>query len=139
MNDTGRFYLCARCRCAVVLCSRCDRGNRYCAGGCASAARRDSNRRAGRRYAESRRGRFNHAARQRRYRERQQPKVTQQGSAANGGAVSWIRPYETRSRAPKAGNTGMFCAICARMLDAFVRLRFLNRDRHSVRPPVLRH
>jgi len=71
MEPPGRRYLCARCRCAVLICSRCDRGQRYCAGGCAEAARACSLRAAGQRYQASPRGRHAHAARQRRYRGRQ--------------------------------------------------------------------
>jgi hypothetical protein len=34
MDQTARLYLCARCRVQVVLCSHCDRGNRYCNRAC---------------------------------------------------------------------------------------------------------
>mgnify|MGYP007091127634 FL=1 len=78
MEPPGRRYLCARCRCVVLICSRCDRGQRYCAGGCARLARADSQRAAAVRYQTSLRGRHAHAARQRRYRTRLQ-KVTHQG------------------------------------------------------------
>ena len=37
MESTGRRYLCAACRAAVLICSHCDRGQRYCAAGCAQA------------------------------------------------------------------------------------------------------
>lgn len=67
----GRLYLCARCRAQVFICRRSDRGNRYCHD-CAAHARRDSVREAGQRYQLSRRGRFAHAARARRYRARRQ-------------------------------------------------------------------
>ena len=78
MPDTGRLFNCARCGRQVVICSRCDRGHRYCKG-CAPAARRGSRRAAGARYQHSRRGRLAHAERQHRYRARRQ-KVTHQGS-----------------------------------------------------------
>jgi len=57
------------------ICARCDRGDRYCSGGCRHTARAESLRQAGRRYQTSREGRFGHAARQQRQRE----KVTHQG------------------------------------------------------------
>lgn len=31
----GRRYLCANCHTEVLICSPCDRGNRYCSGDCA--------------------------------------------------------------------------------------------------------
>jgi hypothetical protein len=79
MEPTARLFNCARCRRQVMLCSHCDRGNLYCGRGCAQQARRESLSAAGQRYQRSRRGRFCHAERQRRYRARQQ-KVTHQGS-----------------------------------------------------------
>ncbi|WP_300328104.1 hypothetical protein, partial [Accumulibacter sp.] len=75
MEATGRLFLCHHCRTQVVVCSRCDRGQIYCA----EAARRASLQAAGRRYQKSRNGRLKHAERTRRYRLRQQ-KVTHQGS-----------------------------------------------------------
>ena len=79
MEPTGRMFLCDRCRVQVIICSRCDRGQRYCTGNCADDARRASLRAAGRRYQCSRRGRLTHAERSRRYRRRQQ-NVTHQVS-----------------------------------------------------------
>jgi len=79
-EDTpGRLFLCARCRTQVLICSCCDRGQIYCAGGCAREARRDAQRAAGRRYQASFRGRVNHATRSERWRVRQK-NVTHQGS-----------------------------------------------------------
>ena len=37
---SGRLFLCAGCRDQVIVCSCCDRGQIYCAGGCAREARR---------------------------------------------------------------------------------------------------
>lgn len=67
---TARFFLCGRCRSQVLLCRHCDRGQRYCGSACAHSARRDSLRAAGRRYQNTRPGRFAHADRSRRYRQR---------------------------------------------------------------------
>lgn len=77
--DSGRLFLCARCRVQVLICSHCDRGQRYCAEGCAWEARHQSQREAGRRYGRSRDGRFACAERNRRYRIRRK-NVTHQGS-----------------------------------------------------------
>ena len=61
---------CARCHRLVVICSRCDRGQRYCSGRCAQAQRRRSIREAGRRYQRTPLGARNNAARQKRWRVR---------------------------------------------------------------------
>ena len=72
MTSTGRFYLCQRCR-------RCDRGQIYCSDACSKAARCEVLRASGRRYQQSSKGRFKHAERAHRYRQRKN-KVTHQGS-----------------------------------------------------------
>lgn len=70
-DQPARRFVCARCRAPVLVCGHCDRGQIYCATGCAATARRQLQLNAGRRYQGSLRGRFNHAARTRRWRERQ--------------------------------------------------------------------
>lgn len=70
-DEPARRFLCARCRAPTLVCSHCDRGQIYCATGCAAVARLQSLRDAGRRYQCSRPGRFRHAARTQRWRERQ--------------------------------------------------------------------
>jgi len=70
-DEPARRFLCARCRTPTLVCSRCDRGQIYCATGCAATVRQQSQREASRRYQGSLRGRFRHAARTRRWRERQ--------------------------------------------------------------------
>lgn len=70
-DEPARRFLCARCHAPALVCSLCDRGQIYCAAGCAAAVRQQSQRDAGRRYQGSLRGRFRHAARTRRWRERQ--------------------------------------------------------------------
>lgn len=66
----ARRFVCARCRAPVLVCSHCDRGQIYCAAGCAAMARRQSQREAGQRYQDSLPGRFKHAARSRCWRQR---------------------------------------------------------------------
>ena len=51
-----RLYNCERCGAQVRICQRCDHGNVYCAGECAGIRRRESLKRAQRRYQRSRRG-----------------------------------------------------------------------------------
>ena len=70
-DEPARRFLCARCHAPTLVCSHCDRGQIYCATGCAEVARQQSQRDAGRRYQGSLRGRFRHAARTRRWRQRQ--------------------------------------------------------------------
>ena len=69
-NQTGRLFLCARCQAQVLVCSRCDRGQRYCANGCANITRRSRQREASNRYQQSRAGRHKHAARTHQWRKR---------------------------------------------------------------------
>ena len=40
----ARLFLCARCQAQVLVCSCCDRGQIYCASGCAREARRQAQR-----------------------------------------------------------------------------------------------
>jgi hypothetical protein len=70
MEESARLFLCARCAVPVRLCSRCDRGQRYCTPSCSNTARRTAQREAARRYQRSRNGRMVHAARSRRWRIR---------------------------------------------------------------------
>ncbi len=99
MSETGRLYRCARCHEQVVVCQRCDRGQIYCASGCAALARRERQRAAGERYQASRRGRFVHAERSRRYRQRRRALaeiVTHQSCVApNAGALLRIEATVT--------------------------------------------
>jgi hypothetical protein len=68
---SARVFVCARCQAEVLVCSVCDRGRRYCGRECSAQARRASLREAGRRYQSGRAGRFAHARRAWRYRQRQ--------------------------------------------------------------------
>jgi hypothetical protein len=79
-EKTYRLYSCARCAKQVRTCGDCDRGNRYCAEGCARERRRESLRRACCRYQQSYRGALKHAARQRAWRACCAQKVTHHGS-----------------------------------------------------------
>ena len=153
MFQTGRMYLCARCRAQVVVCRRCDRGQIYCPGGCAREARRAAQRAAGRRYQSSRRGRFVHAERNRRYRQRQREHckiVTHQGSvAALAGdllplrtAVPVIEPAAEPLTALVPGevvvieSTAPSCAHCGARCPAAVRLGFVHHRRRLFNPTL---
>jgi hypothetical protein len=130
MEPTGRFFLCGRCRAQVVICTVCDRGQRYCGRDCAEAARTQSLRAAGRRYQQTRRGRLAHAERARRYRRRQQI-VTHQGSPAPlpkgllpANPTGALNPG--RLLVATLALSGQ-CRFCGRNCGAFVRLGFRRR------------
>jgi len=63
----ARRFVCVLCRAPVLVCSHCDRGQIYCATGCAATARRQSQGDTGRRYQDSLPGRLHHAARTQRW------------------------------------------------------------------------
>lgn len=69
-HPPARMFLCARCRAQTLICSHCDRGQRYCSRACGQTARQSSMRAAGRRYQQCRRGRHMHARRMARCRLR---------------------------------------------------------------------
>ena len=101
----ARLFVCARCRCQVWVCSRCDRGQRYCGQACSERARRDSVRAAGARYQRSDKGRARHAARQRRYmaRVRAEAVMTHQGGSAAVAASAIVEPAAPALEAVSAG------------------------------------
>lgn len=137
MESTGRFFLCGRCRAQVLLCSHCDRGQIYCGNGCSKVARRRSLQAAGRRYQRSRRGRFAHAERSRRYRLRRKI-VTHQGSPAPEPEGLLPLPSEGTANPPvfiafPPPTTAWHCHRCGRRCAEFVRLGFRRRrGSHSI-------
>jgi hypothetical protein len=136
MPATGRFYVCARCRVQVIVCRRCDRGQIYCDGDCALAARRNSVQEAGRRYQRSRHGRLAHAERMRRYRALRN-KVTHQGSAAAAADALLLANPTTSTKATTPDTDRRLparCHFCHRACSALVRLGPLRtRVFHHVR------
>jgi hypothetical protein len=131
--DDARLFLCARCQRQVRICSHCDRGNQYCGPDCARAARGESLRSAGARYQRRRRGRFCHAARQRRYRARcraREAKVTHQGSIAPRRRASLAgKPFVRRDApmTPAFESHSGYCHFCGRPVSDFVRLGWRRR------------
>jgi hypothetical protein len=146
------LFICARCREQVLLCSRCDRGQRYCGRACSRAARLESRRAAGRRYQRSRAGRVAHAARSRRWRQRRhadacQERARHDATALDGGVTNfvthqgWPSPAVDAPLTPAdehgAAMTGAVtsasatqCRRCAAPLLPWVRQGFL---RHGMR------
>lgn len=126
----ARFFLCARCHVQVLICNCCDRGQIYCTEGCARQARCNSQRAAGRRYQTSRRGRFAHALRARRYRGRQK-NVTHQGSPPAPPddllSLDLAAANEPPSVSDRPSRPAWQCHWCGRRCLDFVRQDFLRR------------
>jgi len=129
-----RLYSCGRCAQQVRICGRCDRGNRYCAQGCAPIRRRESLRRASERYQESYRGACKHAARQRAWRCRHAQKVTHQASIATVPALIVVSSSTTTPALEPHAETACVklpplaprCGFCGCVLARFARLGALG-------------
>ena len=85
-----RIFACQRCHGEVVICRRCDRGNRYCPA-CAPRARAEKQRVAGALYQKTEAGRLNHKMRQEQYRAKLAAveKVTHHGDLERGFGPHW--------------------------------------------------
>ena len=141
---------CARCRRLVVICSRCDRGQRYCSGHCAQAQRRRSIREAGRRYQLTPMGARNNAARQKRWRVRIVTTVTHHtspthkhlreeppGKDAQKEACDATSncAFDISNRTPVtilAGESGPRCDFCGRECGSYTRMGTLSAERRRV-------
>ena len=123
MEPPARRYLCACCRNPVLVCSRCDRGNRYCKE-CAPKQRRNCVRAAGQRYQASRRGRHAHAQRQRHWRAKR-AKVTHQGSPSHD--LPALLPPEATAIEVETPQPPWQCHFCGCDCVEFVRIDFLRR------------
>ena len=138
MNPSARLFFCARCHCQVIICRRCDRGQVYCADGCADLARSVSQRRAGQRYGATRRGRHNNAERQRRFRTRLRDKVTHQGSAVRVALALLHSTVHRQVRHPQhTYPTTLRCHVCHNPCDPFLRRSFLRMPERGRLHPVL--
>jgi len=130
MSISARFFLCLRCRQQVMLCRRCDRGQIYCEPHCSKASRRERQREARHRYANSRAGRHNNAERQRPFRQRQRDRdkpitkiVTVQGSTATA-SIDTIAHKHVELNAIAAG----CCHRCGQVCSSLLRRDFLKPD-----------
>ncbi len=130
MSVSSRLYHCCRCHAQVIICSGCDRGQRYCPGACRHLARAESSKRAAKKYQSSRAGRFNNAARQQRFRRQKKQKVTQQGSAPKHLhdllKIQLKRPKEAQK--PLLPSTTVHCYFCGEVCSPFLRIDFLQRS-----------
>jgi hypothetical protein len=102
VEHPARLFSCARCREQVLLCSRCDRGQRYCGPACARAARVESLRVAARRYQQSRAGRLAHAARSRRWRERRRAGASESSRVHELAPHAGVLNFVTHHGSPMA-------------------------------------
>ena len=136
LSPPARRFLCALCRSPVLICSHCDRGQRYCSEACSHQARSCAQRAASKRYQDSRKGRHAHAQRQGRWRARRQI-VTHQGSPSPPDA-GVLPPGDETTLNPDTSQPCK-CHFCGRWVWAFVRLDFLRcRLRHPSQPSLLR-
>jgi len=152
-DHPARLFLCARCRVPVLLCSPCDRGQIYCCAQCSGEARKSAQTQAARRYQNGRTGRLAHAARSKRWRQRQRTRsadlqllrddeqeiVTHQGSiepAGNAPLVACdIEPGNPLTQATLTTQASIQacwrCRRCSKEISSWVRQGFL---RHAVAP-----
>ena len=131
MQCSARLYSCCRCQAQVIICSRCDRGHRYCTGQCAADARSASLKRAGEKYRSTRSGRINNAARQKYYRERQKQIVTHQGSplVASHDVLKAQSHWPEKVEKYDQNGRNSFCHHCGAVCEPFLRQDFLHQSR----------
>lgn len=133
MEENARLYNCLLCHQQVCICPLCDRGNVYCSP-CASIARIQARRAAGRRYQNTPQGKLNHAKRQKKYRERQENKnkiVTHQGSTVSDiSASSELIVQEVdiqRVKMPEKIETPC-CHFCHSEVSSSLRTGFIHQS-----------
>jgi len=131
MKTSARLYSCCRCHAQVIICRKCDRGQRYCTKGCRVKARRKSLQRAGKKYQSSRAGCFNNARRQQRFRDRQKQKVTHQCSSETP-VHAVLTPTAKRQNTIKSLTKHtliLICHHCKSVCGPFLRHDFLDHTR----------
>jgi len=129
MQTSSRIYHCHHCHDLVIICHRCDHGQRYCANDCSKKARIASQKRASKKYQTSRGGRFNNAARQQRFRNRQKQKVTHHGSLQtpfHDVLPKQLTPPKSPMNNPKQPDI-MCCHHCGEACSPFLRDDFLRQ------------
>lgn len=131
MPLSSRLYFCSRCHVQVIICSHCDRGQRYCPGECRHQARSESTQRARKKYQLTRACRFKNAARQQRFRDLRSQKVTHQGSPpTHQNDLLKTRCAESK-KTPKPWFSGptVHCHYCGAVCEPFLRQDFMRRQR----------
>ena len=137
MEPALRRFSCACCHTPVFICSRCDRGQRYCSKDCSEQTRKSNQRSTQESYQDSHRGRRTHAQRQRRYRARKRnrsegvaKKVTHQGSPPQPPAALLIAESTalqmSQSEQAPISKSLLQCHFCQCECSELVRIGFLR-------------
>ena len=128
MKHVPRLFQCALCHTQSRVCSKCDRGQIYCGTVCAVFARKKSMKLAGMRYQRTFNGKRNHAARQARYRMRQNEIVTHQGSPLMPQHAS-MNSLENKTEKTKNEHKklALTCCFCEKPVSDWIRNDFLRR------------
>ena len=135
-----RFCKASDCRTMFFICSRCDRGQRYCGLICRRRCRLQQRRNAGRRHQQSYEGRLDHRDRQRAYRLRKarsavpnaKENVTDHGS--QGGVTPETMP-KLREGEPKTGRSQFWRQVWDAAIDlGSVVCRFCGRTGRFLNP-----
>ena len=119
LDRPARLFLCVGCRVQVVLCSRCDRGNRYCSRACWRQKRDLARREAACRYQRSRGGRIRHAARSQCWRERIALRAVQGGNDDVAGAVGLGSEHKVTHQGSLPGVAADPLGACTNDTDIF--------------------
>jgi hypothetical protein len=139
MQDSSRMYGCLKCNSPTIICRHCDRGNRYCKQ-CAPVMYLKARRRANKRYQSTYQGRINHAARQKRYRERLKQKVTHQGSKAQSVSDLLFNKRKcavlTFEVDRKRHTKDVYCHCCNKRCSPFLRADWLRASDYKKRSKV---
>ena len=136
MCRSARLYNCVRCGCQVLICSHCDRGNRYCSGNCSELSRKEKRKEAQQRYEETDKAKKAKAKRQQHYRQRQkEPKVGSTEKATHQGSkrlplydLLLIELEKLKKQLQKCHFTNCIhhcCHFCGAQCQEFIRLFFL--------------
>lgn len=126
----ARLFNCVRCHAQVIICSHCDRGNIYCESMCSKQARVQNHKISNQKYQKTLKGKQKHAERQRRYRERQKQKVTDQGSPGlppNDLLPNVPNEEKERVREP------IGCHFCEEAVSPLLRNGYLRHKSHQTR------
>lgn len=141
MKHSPRLYYCALCHAQSIICSHCDRGQIYCGDTCSREARLKSCREAEKRYQHTPWGKYKHAARQKRYRERFRQKVTDQGSVTPiaDGLLGSVKNKTVEVDVEQ--ETGVTrCCFCKKTVSSWLRFGFLRyyRTQSAINSSYLR-
>ena len=163
LDRPARLFLCAGCRVQVVVCSRCDRGNRYCSRTCWRQTHDLARREAACRYQRSRAGSVRHAARSQRWRQRTALRAAEGAGAditghtdadaahkvTHQGCLPWVGAAPLAACTPDIASTTVEpsadapasptvrrCYRCATVQPDWLRQGFLRRGRQAMTLPT---